>query len=337
MSTTLVTAIYHGEREGKFGGRDWHEQYYFSSLQNLYNFGLPMVIYCSGSGYHKIKAYLEYLDTLGEQQKWSVIVSELGDFKYADNILSHRQRCIKYFKDQIEEIRKTNPNEPGLFHTRCEILCHQKIYFLKNTAHFNPYNTDNFCWVDAGITHWSLTPYTKGGVEINNFFDKTHYYPLNPNNIYTPEIGPGLDRLISDHKLIQFKHGNIWYHTSHVQLLRRLLEDKYGMKYEDTDMTEQLVGGVIGIHPSEFDALIDFYEHALVLLSSVHPPHTDFFTEEIILSAYYKLRNHYCIHFEEWPHDSEEDPGFVDFGDDLNKQRKHKLLFYKVWDVVKKY
>ena len=337
MSTTLVTGIYYSERESEFGGRSWHEQYYFSSLQNLYNFGLPMVIFCNASGYDKVKNYMQYLDTLGVRTNWCIIVSELGIFKFAHDILNHRNACVDYFTAEIEEKRKTDPNEPGFFHTRCEILCHQKLYFIKQVGEYNPFKTDNFCWVDAGITHWSLTPYTKGGVEINNFFDKTHYYPYNQNNIYTPEIGLGLDRLITDKKLVQFKHGNIWYNAHHVEQLRKLLVEEYSMLYEDTIMTDQLVGGMIGIHPSEFDLLFNFYERALLRLSSARPPETDFFTEEIILSAYYKLRNHFCLEFEEWPHDSEIDPGFVDFGEEQNKERKNKLLFYKIWDVVKQY
>ncbi len=37
MSTTLVTGIYFSDREGELGGRSWQEQYYFSSLQNIWN------------------------------------------------------------------------------------------------------------------------------------------------------------------------------------------------------------------------------------------------------------------------------------------------------------
>ena len=65
MSTTLITGIYYSDREGELGGRCWREQYYFSSFQNIYNFGLPTVIYCDKQGYPKLKRWLNYLDYIG--------------------------------------------------------------------------------------------------------------------------------------------------------------------------------------------------------------------------------------------------------------------------------
>ena len=96
MSTTLVTGIYFSDREGEFGGRSWQEQYYFSSLQNIYNFGLPIVVHCDDRGYHKVKRYMEYLTMVTGENRWKIIKSEIGDFKYKDIIRKHREACIEY-------------------------------------------------------------------------------------------------------------------------------------------------------------------------------------------------------------------------------------------------
>jgi len=334
MSTTLVTAIYYGEREGEFGGRCWQEQYYFSSFQNIYNFNLPTVVFCDKRGYEKIKKYFNYLDYIGVPNKWTIILSELGDFKFKDIIGSHRSKVIKWEKKQTKIRKKENPDEPGFFHARCEILCHRKLYFVKEVAEKNPYNTDNFVWVDSGITHWGLNPRSLGGVEINNFFNKKHYYPYNKNNMFTPEVGKGIDNLITKHKFVETKHGNLWYNLHHVKLLSKLLESDYGFNESNSHLVKQLVGGVIGLHPSEFKPLFEFYEKALLLLTSTEPPNTDFFTEEIILSAYYKIRNQFTFDFEEWNHDIQSDPSWVDFGDE---DRTRVKCFYKIWDEFKQY
>ena len=83
-----------------------------------------------------------------------------------------------------------------------------------------------------------------------------------------------------------------------------------------------------------FKAFFKFYEKALIELCNTKPPNTDFFTEEIILSAYYKIRNWFTLDFEEWNHDVKGDPSFVDFGDE---DRSRIKCFYKVWDEFKEY
>ena len=334
MSTTLVTAIYYGDREGKYGGRCWQEQYYFSSFQNIYNFGLPTVVYTDDRGEWKIRRFLDYLDSVGVENKWVIKNSPIGDFKFADKICEHKKIYWDYATKEVEERRKTNPDEPGFFHARNKVLCHRKLYFLKDIADENPYDTDNVVWVDSGITHWGLNPFSKGGVEINNFFNKKHYYPYNKNNMYTPQIGKGINNLIEKHGMFTSKHNNLWYNKHHVKVLEELLQEEYGVdKLDHIEM--QLVGGVIGIKPTEFKALFEFYEKALIKLAATRPPKTDFFTEEIILSAYWKIRNHFTLDFTEWNHDSKNDPSFVDMGEDPDVDKK--IRFYKTWDMISSY
>jgi len=336
MSTRLGTAIYNSHRDSKYGGRCWEEQYYFSSLQNIMNFDLPIVIFCDDNGYDKINNFMRYLEGTGIKNKWKVIKQDLGKFKFEELIVDHRKKQIERHVKIAEERKKTNPDEPGFFHARCEILCHKKIYYVKEVAELNPYNTENFCWIDTGITHWALTPFSKGGVEINNFFDINHYYPRNKNNIYTPEIGKGIDKIITDHGMFELKHGNIWYSKSLVDLLVKFLSDEYGLPWEEANLKHQLVGGLIGLQPKEFDELFKFYEKALTYLCSAPPEEGDLFTEEIILSAYYKFRKFFTIDFHDWPHDGVNDPAYVDYG--RNKpDRDGRILFYEVWDIIKKY
>ncbi len=334
MSTTLVTAVFYGDREGELGGRCWPEQYYFSSFQNVYNFGLPTVVYTTEEGEKKVRRLLNYLDSIGVENKWQIKVVELGDFKFKPQIADHRKRVWDYNVKEVKRKQAENPDEPGFFHARCEVLCHRKLYFLKEISELNPYDTDNFVWVDSGITHWGLNPWSKGGVEINNFFNKKHYYPYNKNNIFTPDVGKGINNLINEHGMISFKHGNLWYNVNLVEVCKNMLIKDYGFNPKEASLKKQLVGGVIGVKPGEFDKLLSFYEKALLALCETNPPKTDFFTEEIILSAYWKIRNHFTMDFTEWNHDIQGDPSYVDFGDNPDEAMLKKR-FYSLWDDLK--
>ena len=334
MSTTLVTAVFYGDREGELGGRCWPEQYYFSSFQNIYNFGLPTVVYTTENGEKKVRRLLNYLDSIGVENKWQIKVVELSDFKFKDQIADHRKRVWDWNVEETKRRQAENADEPGFFHARCEILCHRKLYFLKEISELNPYDTDNFVWVDSGITHWGLNPWSKGGVEINNFFNKKHYYPYNKNNMYTPEVGKGINNLINEHGMFTFKHGNLWYNVNHVEVLKKILISDHGLSENEASLKKQLVGGVIGINPKEFDNLLQFYEKALLALCATEPPKSDFFTEEIILSAYWKIRDHFTMDFTEWNHDVPTDPSYVDFGDSPDEAMLKKR-FYTLWDDLK--
>ena len=61
---------------------------------------------------------------------------------------------------------------------------------------------------------------------------------------------------------------------------------------------------------------------------------SDFFTEEIILSAYWKIRDHFTMDFTEWNHDVPTDPSYVDFGDSPDEAMLKKR-FYTLWDDLK--
>jgi hypothetical protein len=153
--------------------------------------------------------------------------------------------------------------------------------------------------------------------------------------MYTPEVGKGINNLINEHGMFTFKHGNLWYNINHVDVLKKILISDHGLSEKEASLKKQLVGGVIGIKPTEFKALFEFYEKALIKLAATRPPKTDFFTEEIILSAYWKIRNHFTLDFTEWNHDSKNDPSFVDMGEDPDVDKK--IRFYKTWDMISSY
>ena len=80
---------------------------------SIYNFGLPTVIYCDKEGYPKLERYLKYLDYIGVPNKHKLIQSELGDFKYKKQIITHRKKVIRWSKAETKKRQKENPDEPG--------------------------------------------------------------------------------------------------------------------------------------------------------------------------------------------------------------------------------
>jgi hypothetical protein len=65
--------------------------------------GYLIVIFCDSKGLPKLTKYLKYLEYIGVENKWKIVVSELDDFKFAPMILKHRHAHCDYL---YEENRK---------------------------------------------------------------------------------------------------------------------------------------------------------------------------------------------------------------------------------------
>jgi hypothetical protein len=257
--TTLVSAIYGHGISSLYGGRGRDIRFYNSSLKNIANLGLPLVIYADERDIPTIDYFLS-----GYHKNYKLIPSSLDEFEFSQQFLDYKSTIL----NQID------------INDRNEILCYSKAYWVKDAIEKNFFDTENFLWIDSGLTHHGIIPEKVGGVELFVDIPSSQYYPENTNNIFTPTLGQKLSNTIKDDKL--FFCALPWAGSS--ELIRSTIAE-YSGKADLPYICEHLIGGIFGGKKEKFlefftvyrDVLRYFIEHKIHVL------------EEPIFSGLYSL------------------------------------------------
>ena len=140
--TTIVTALYDIGRE-KWGDFKRPHSYYKDLMKNVLSFDSPMVVYIDEKDYDFVKEIrgnkrTEIITTPFEGLKTNV--------KWGDRI-REVMTSEKFLQDQ------TVPTHPQIKHPEYNILMHEKVQFVKHAVEKNPFDTEHFMWLDAGVFH----------------------------------------------------------------------------------------------------------------------------------------------------------------------------------------
>ena len=210
-STRIVSCVYYSDRDGIIGGRSWPEDYYKWTLFNIFNIGLPVTLFCSPAP--GVKERVQQIvdnckQNVNPQINVEILLHDMLSHPRAVDIINNRSAIL----DKMRVDKATNPH--GVYWTRNEVICHTKLMFVKKVfEHYQ--DIENVVWLDAGITHWGLTPRSVGGMEINGgahtFKD---FYPNTENNVFRPSLGAGFERLMQDHEFVVVGHHNNWYDSN---------------------------------------------------------------------------------------------------------------------------
>ncbi len=177
---TFVTAIYDSGPSSLLGGRGRDISYYLPSLINIANLGAPIVVHCSRADVGAIEAAIApYF------RDHRVVAYELSAFEHFDAFLAWKRT---YLHDLP-------------INDRNEVLCFLKSYWVEQAAADNAFGHDRYFWIDAGLTHHGIFPERIGGVELLVNRPASHYYPRNPANIFTPQLGAALGRALTPGRL----------------------------------------------------------------------------------------------------------------------------------------
>jgi len=236
---TLVTAIYGYGHSSIYGGRGYNADTYRSSLRNIANLNLPIVIFTELSNVELTERYVKPFF-----KDYKIIPFELNQYEYHDEIINHKRTFI-------DKIALNNRNE---------VLCHLKLYWLKNAKDNNYFNSDNYFWIDAGLFHHGIFPEKVGGVELGIVPNDLHYYPTNPNNIFTPTLGEKLQQCIQPDKvfsLITEWHGDISF-------LQNLIKVEYK---KDINLFRHMVAGMFGGSKDTIEQFFQLYRPNLKLVT----------------------------------------------------------------------
>ncbi len=357
----IATCVYHCPMDGEMGGRGWPVAYYKWSLFSLFNLGLPITIFYSGD----TEARLSLESVIDEF--CTGIHSDIDVEIRAHDLTTHpRYREVvvgrKVALDEMNADKDAYPH--GFLWPRNEVLCHTKIIFLKEIFTLYP-NTSRAVWVDAGIAHWGLIPKCYGGTEIGGTHGYDEFFPHNPESIFSPVMGEGLARLLSQQSMILVGHQNNWYDANlqwmqaqylyeRPDLKNRIDPDGEWVKNRRGRVCRVTPGLVPGIHryPVNPDDPIDhspigvFNRQVVGGLIGVSRNTVDsliefyrdlldflldhdfpvFFTEEPILSLYHFLYAPMLIEFSDWHHNVAATPA-----NPCTIPGTFKKSFYKIW------
>lgn len=352
-NTRIVTCVYYSSRESEMGGRGWHEDFYRHSLTNIFNMGLPVTIFCYDNP-NVIQSLQKIINNCKDNINPDINV----ELRYHD-ITSHPlyPQITKTRNSIIETLNEDRTSYPnGFYWTRCEVLCHTKLWFIQQVFNSDP-TIENCIWMDAGITHWGINPKSKGGVEINGLSETIqHFFPYNSQNMFNPSVGKGLESLMTKHPLIFIGHGQNWYDSNLFNINASFIydnpeykgllnitdtwkKDKNGIvcKIYNTEYNEiwepiilfekQIVGGIICVNRLAITPLTEFYNKYLTYLLSY--PRKVLFTEEPILSLYYILYKPKLLEFNEWSHNVYAEPP-----NPCTVETENTKSFYTIWEDI---
>jgi hypothetical protein len=235
---TLVSAIYGHGPQTIIGGRGRSIEFYTSTLRNIANLELPLVLFTSPDQTDKTEDILRpYF-----KNNLKIISRDIEDFKYFD-------RFIKWKKEKV--------NLTQIVNDRNETLCYSKIFWLREIAESNFFSTEKFAWIDSGLFHHGIFPEAVGGVELLTNPPADIYYPISKNNIFTPNFGRKLTNRVQRDKMF-FISTIMQGDTS---ALIEFIRDHYNPSHQY--FNKHLVGGFFGSSKDTICKFADLFDDFL--------------------------------------------------------------------------
>ena len=135
---TLVTAVYDLDPDDALGGRGHGIEYYLASLRSLAKMQAPFVVYTWPRSVDEIRRFAS-----DQGLTWNVVGFDLA-------------RAPRFETIQEMRLRKGYPSRR--WRDRCHVLCLSKVHWLAEQARLNPFGSERFYWIDAGLSYPGLFP-----------------------------------------------------------------------------------------------------------------------------------------------------------------------------------
>lgn len=222
---TLVTAIYNHGVDSLPGGRGRGIHFYNSTLKNIANLNLPLVVYTSLNNIDTVRYYLS-----SYFKKYIIVPFEIESFYFTERVLNYKERIF----NTIE------------LNDRNHILCYGKSFWVEDAIKKNIFNSDKFLWIDSGLFHHGIFPEKIGGVELFINPEESHYYPHNIYNIFTPTLGKKISDNIKPGRI--FACGLPWQgsHDTSINIIKNTFNT-------DTPFIKShIIGGIFGGYKEDY-------------------------------------------------------------------------------------
>lgn len=188
MSVTFISCVYYDLYETEFNGRTSRELHYLYSLRNILNTDTNLCLYTSEEHIPKVTKFLEP----SHNKNIKIIPLDL--------------RSTKLY-ERLKPVKSTNLLEP----MRCYEIMYSKTDWLNEVVTNNPFNSNYFYWIDAGLSHHGLFPQR---FRRNNTgdpqYDQWYNYNLFNSSLVEHVLRPDLNKLfaicLEQHTLIQNRY-----------------------------------------------------------------------------------------------------------------------------------
>lgn len=145
-NTTLVTALYDIKREN-WDGFNRNLDQYKEWMKGMLSFDSPMIVYVEEQDVAFVKE-----QRASKMNKTKIIALPFENL-YTNKLWGDRIKKVMASEEFLKD--QTVPTHPQISQPNYNILMHEKVQFVKRAVEENPFNTDHFMWVDAGIFHMS--------------------------------------------------------------------------------------------------------------------------------------------------------------------------------------
>lgn len=139
---TIVTSLYDINRES-LDGRDWNT--YIDWFKKTLSIKCPMVIFVDEKTEKIVRDYRKEVD-----EKTLVITSQLSQSPY----YSFKERMDTIIDSSEYKNNVKDPNRIECKSSLYNIVQYSKFYWLETASALNPFDTDFFLWLDAGISRF---------------------------------------------------------------------------------------------------------------------------------------------------------------------------------------
>ena len=280
---TIVTAIYHTSYNDRIGGRNYSFEHYENPFTNLLSLNANIIVFSHYPEINKIHTFFER----NGFNNYKIVEYDLHKYIFSDIIYNLKEK---------HEIINDNGLIPG--HLICENdrnthLCLSKMDFLKMAIVGNYFDSNNYYWVDAGLFHHGLFPYSLGGCERYVTPSQDHFWPSNKNNICTPELITNLNEQNDNNKLLFIG-------------LTQCAAPRWWNKLVHTNKEAHIIAGFFGGNKNEILTMHPLFQELTgqVLNSG------ELTLEEDILSIIIAQNKYDYLKFGTWYHDIASDPNF---------------------------
>jgi len=297
---TIVTAIYYYSYYSRMGGRNYSFEHYENPFRNLISLNLNIVVFSHASEIDKIKKFFvknNFID-------YKIIEYDLDKCVFSDMIYS-----IKEKKNIIDKKGLVQGNAL-LMNDRNTHLCLSKMDLLSMAILDNFFGSDNYYWVDAGLFHNGIIPFSLGGAHRNEKPNDERFWPKNKNNICRPGLIDDLNNKNNNNKLLFIGLTSTFEFTL----------PGWFNKVSLCDKKAHIIGGLFGGNKDEILKLQSKFQALVKQVLTLN----ELTLEEDILSIIILENNYDYLKFDTWYHDIATDSCY--YGTSSNKKSFYKLF-----------